>query len=90
MDIDATSPVFHAFFEIESLDIIPQAYDTGRPRFRGLYEDNDPKKRLMIVAAYNTDISEFWEWSDTGYAPIEANNEAYKLGVNLFMYGILH
>ena len=55
-----------------------------------MYEDNDPKKRLMIVAAYNTDMSEFWEWSDTGYAPIEANNEAYKLGVNLFMYGITH
>jgi hypothetical protein len=90
VDLDATHPIFHSFFEIDSLDIIPQAYDQGRPIFRGLFEDNDPHKRLMIVAAFNTDISEFWEWSDTGYAPIEANNEAYKLGVNLFIYGMTH
>ena len=90
VDLDAQSPVFHAFFEIESLDIIPQAYDNGRPRFRGMYEDNDPRKRLMIVAAYNTDISEFWEWSDTGLKPIDESNEAYKLGVNYIIYGMTH
>ena len=90
VELDATSPVFHSFYEIDSLDVVPQAYDVGRPRFRGMYEDNDPTKRLMIVAAGNTDLSEFWEWSDTGYAPIEANNEAYKVGINLFMYGITH
>ena len=90
VDLDATHPIFHSFFEIDSLDIIPQAYDQGRPIFRGVFEDNDPNKRLMIIAACNTDISEFWEWSDTGYAPIDVTNEAYKLGVNLFMYGMTH
>ena len=34
--------------------------------FRALFEDNDPNKRLMVVANYNTDMSEFWECSDTG------------------------
>jgi hypothetical protein len=58
--------------------------------FRGMYEDNDPKKRMFVVAAYNTDMSEFWEWSDRGYAPIDVTNEAYKIGINLFMYGITH
>ena len=62
----------------------------GRPMFVGLYEDNDPRKRLMIVCAYNQDMSEFWERSDEGYAPVAVNNEAYKIGVNLFMYGITH
>ena len=32
---------------------------------------------------YNTDISEFWEWSDTGLKPIDESNEAYKLGRQL-------
>jgi hypothetical protein len=90
VDLDQNHPIFHSFFEINSLDIIPQAYDQGRPIFRALFEDNDPTKRVMVIAAYNTDISEFWEWSDTGYAPIDVTNEAYKLGVNLFMYGITH
>lgn len=90
VDLDSTHPIFHSFFEINDLDIIPQAYDAGRPVFRALFVDNDPNKRMLIVAAYNTDMSEFWEWSDTGYAPLEMNNEAYKLGINLFMYGIMH
>ena len=90
VDLDASHPIFHSFFEINSLDIVPQAYDQGRPIFRGLFQDNDPNKRLMAVTSFQSDMSEFWEWSDTGYAPIEANNEAYKLGINLFMYGITH
>ena len=90
IDIDANHAIFHSFFEINSLDIIPQAYDVGRPIFRGLFVDNDPNKRMMAIAGFNSDMSEFWEWSDTGYAPVAANNEAYKLGINLFMYGITH
>lgn len=90
VDLDATHPIFHSFFEINSLDIIPQAYDAGRPIFRALFEDNDPNKRVMIIAAYNTDMSEFWEWADQGYAPLPVTNEAYKIGINLFMYGITH
>jgi uncharacterized protein DUF4159 len=90
VDLDASHPIFHSFFEINSLDIIPQAYDAGRPIFRGMYEDNDPSKRMFVIAAYNTDMSEFWEWSDRGYAPIDVTNEAYKIGINLFMYGITH
>ncbi len=90
VDLDIKSPIFHSFFEITSLDVVPQAYDAGRPMFRGWYQDNDPNKRLMVVAAYNTDMSEFWEWSDTGYAAIDVTNEAYKIGINLFMYGLTH
>ena len=35
-------PIFHAFFEINDLDIVPQAYNAGKPYFFGVYEDNDP------------------------------------------------
>ena len=90
VDLDATHPIFHAFFEIDSFDIVPQYYDTGRPIFRGIFEDNDPKKRLMVMVNFNTDISEYWEFSDTGFKPIDESNEAYKLGVNYIMYGMTH
>ena len=67
---------------IDSLDIFPQAYNAGRPIFRGLFEDNDPAKRLQMFVNYNTDISQFWEWSGRGLRPVSQSNEAYKLGVN--------
>ena len=67
----------------------PQLRD-GKAIFRGLYEDNDPTKRLQMIVNYNTDISQFWEWSGTGLRPIDDTNEAYKLGVNYVIYGLTH
>ena len=90
VDLDASHPIFHSFFEIDRLDIIPQAYVAGRPVFRGLFEDNDPAKRLQMMVNYNTDVSQFWEWSGTGLRPIDDTNEAYKLGVNYIIYGLTH
>ncbi len=89
-EMDASHPIYHSFFEIPSLDIVPQAYNAGKPVFRGVYQDNDPKKRLMMIINYNTDISQFWEWSGRGFRPIDETNEAYKLGVNYVMYGMSH
>ena len=78
VDMQATHPIFHSFFEIDSLDIIPQAYDRGRPEIYGLFEDNDPKKRLMAIVNHSTDISDFWEFSATGFRPIGESNEALQ------------
>ena len=88
-DLELANPIFHAFFEIKTLDV-PQYYDPPPAIFRAIYEDNDPTKRIMMMINYNTDISEFWEWSDTGLRPIDESNEAYKLGVNYIIYGMTH
>ena len=90
VDLDVSHPIFHQFFDIVSLDIFPQAYNAGQPVFRGLFQDNDPAKPLRMFVAYNTDISQFWEWSHRGLRPVDDTNEAYKLGVNSVMYGLLH
>jgi hypothetical protein len=90
-DMDGDHPIFHSFFELgEKLEDVPQAYNAGRPVFRGVYEDNDPKKRLVMIVNYNTDVSQFWEWSGRGLRPVDDTNEAYKLGVNYLMYGMTH
>jgi hypothetical protein len=90
VDLDASHPIFHSFFEIASLANFPQAYNAGPAVFRGLYENNDPSRRLQVIVNYNTDISQFWEWSGRGLRPIDDTNEAYKLGVNYIMYGLTH
>ena len=88
---DAKHPIFHSFFEIDSLSIVPMAYNLGdRPRFLALFEDNDPNKRMLAFANYQNDISEFWEFSGTGRYLVSDNNEAYKVGINQFVYGITH
>jgi len=89
-DMSPHDPIFHSFFEINRLDVIPQAYNSGQPVFRGVYEDNDRAKRLQIIINYNTDVSQFWEWSGRGLRPVDDTNEAYKLGVNYIMYGMTH
>jgi len=90
VDMDTSHPIFHSFFEIESLTTFPQAYNAGQPIFRGLYKDNDPNKRLQMIVNYNTDISQYWEWSGRGLRPFDETNEAYKLGVNYIIYGMTH
>jgi len=89
VELDLSSPIFHSFFEIESLDFV-QYYDRGQALFYGVFEDNDPKKRLLIIANYNNDIGEYWEFSDTGWTPIDLSNEAYKFGVNYVVYAMTH
>jgi len=82
-------PVFHSFFDINTLTF-PNAYDQGVPELYGLFEDNDPTKRLMVIVNYQTDISQYWEFSDTGMVPVNQANEIYKLGVNYILYAITH
>ena len=89
-EMDPSDPIFHSFFDIVSLDDFPQAYTYGKAVFRGVYEDNDPKKRLLMIINYNTDVSQYWEWSGRGLRPFDDTNEAYKLGVNYLIYGLTH
>jgi hypothetical protein len=92
VEMDLSDRIFHSFFEIPPslLTDFPQAYNYGKPVFRGIYEDNDPRKRLMVIVNYNTDVSQFWEWSGRGLRPFDDTNEAYKLGVNYLIYGMTH
>ena len=85
--LDLTQPIFHSFFEIKSLDV--DSY-YGRASWLGVFEDNDPHKRLMAVANSNHDLGEYWEFSDTGYFPVDLSNDAYKFGVNYIVYGMTH
>jgi hypothetical protein len=85
--LDVSHPIFHSFFEIHTLDV--EGY-YGPTEWTGIFEDNDPSKRLLAVANYNHDLGELWEFSDTGYVPVDLSNEAYKFGVNYVIYAMTH
>ena len=93
IQLDGKSAVFHSFFEIDHPEElkIPSIYDQSLiPSYWGLFEDNDPKKRMLVIANVNNDISEYWEFSGTGFFPVALDNEAYKFGVNYVTYGLTH
>lgn len=91
MPLENTNPVFHSFFEIKDPHAFISCYDpAGGAEFWGMFENNDPSKRLMFVANFNNDIAQYWEWSDTGFTPIALSNDAYKFGVNYVMYSLTH
>ena len=90
IELKPEHPIFHSFFEINDPSSIHNYYDPPPPIFRAYFEGNDDRKRMLVMVNYNTDISEYWEWSDTGYKPIDDNNEAFKIGVNEFIHGITH
>ena len=91
---NGSQQVWHSFFEIrDPMSLAPHPTYAGwnlHPSYWGIFQDNDPSKRLIAIANVDGDISEYWEWSDTGFAPVDLDNEAYKYGINYFMYGITH
>ena len=90
---DGTQAIWHSFFEIPNPKALAPApnYDQSMVlTYWGLFEDNDPSKRLIAIANVNGDIGEYWEFSDTGFAPVDLNNEAYKYGINYVIYGLTH
>jgi hypothetical protein len=87
-------PIFNAFFEIEDLSFGGGQYlgyqGGGSPRYFGLFEDNDPNGRMMMIVNFDNDIGEYWEFADSPYVAIALTNEAFKLGVNYVVYSTLH
>jgi hypothetical protein len=67
---------------------VPHPLVRVTPRFYGYFEENDPGKRMIAMVNHNSDLAEYWEWSGTGFAPVDLENEAYKLGVNYLIFGL--
>ncbi len=87
--LDVSHRVFDSFFRMKTIDFPHPMYGI-MPTYYGIFEDNDPSKRLMVIANHNHDVAEYWEFSGTGRMPIDLSNEAYKLGVNYMIYGLTH
>ncbi len=89
--LDVTHPIFNTFFAIDSLRV-PYPGPLGQMglmgEFYGIFQDNDPSKRLTVVINYNMDIGDYMEWSATGLYSVDPTNEAYKFMINYIVYGL--
>jgi hypothetical protein len=89
IEVGPEHPIFSSFFELEDI-YVPHPLVSVTPRYFALFEGNDPSRRMMALVNYNSDLAEYWEWSDTGFLPMDMSNEAYKLGVNYIFYALTH
>ncbi|HLG57755.1 MAG TPA: DUF4159 domain-containing protein [Vicinamibacterales bacterium] len=87
--IDVSHPIFHAFYDITKLDVPHPSMDV-LPGYYAMFENNDPGGRMMALANHNSDIAEYWEWSAEGLYNPDPTNDAYRLGVNYFVYAMTH
>ena len=85
-----TDRIFNSFFAIQDINGIVHPMSGIRPSYYGIFEQNDPSERLMVIANFDNDVPEYWEWSGQGLFPFDMSNEAYKLGVNYLIYGLTH
>ncbi len=94
VQLNGEEPIFHSFFDIDmkSAVVYPStsAYGTRPPTYWTIYQDNDPKKRMMVLANVDDDIGESWQWSASGFVPVSQANEIYKLGINYVVYALTH
>jgi hypothetical protein len=93
-------PIFHTFFDIESIVQVPArdrgCRDDGRgwedsrdtePAVFGIKDDQD---RLMVVATYNSDLGDAWEYMDYPCYPAKFSGFAYRMGLNIMIYAMTH
>jgi hypothetical protein len=89
IQLDPSHPIFHSFFEIDRLNL-PHPMMNVQPVFHGVFEENDPTRRMMAFVCYNSDVAEYWDWSGQGLFPVDTTNDAYKIGTNFLIYGLTH
>jgi hypothetical protein len=91
--LDKQHQIFKSFFGIDRPDVPHAAYHhlVGlTPEYWGLFEQNDPRRRLLAIANYNTNLAEYWQAGSAGFFPVESSNNAFKLGINYMMYALTH
>ena len=81
-------PIFDSFYRIEEQQFIHPTYPGLVAKFFAFFEDNDPTKRMLAIVNYDYDVSEYWEYSDEGFFPVDLTNTAYKLGINYMIYSM--
>jgi len=84
-------PIFDSFFQIKTLEGMTHPDNANaKAEYYGIYENNDPTRRLMVIVNYNNDIGDYMEWSGDGWYPVNMSNDAYKLATNYIVYAMTH
>lgn len=89
VEIDGEHPVFQSFFRVDDI-YVPHPLVRVTPKYFAMFENDDPRGRMMVLVNYNADLAEYWEYAGRGFFPVDLTNEAYKLGVNYIIHALTH
>jgi hypothetical protein len=95
VEIPNDDQIFHAVYDLNDRFVIPGAEHIGEGsknggtvgHWFGIYDD---KGRVMVVANFNQDTGDAWEWADSPRYPIKYSDLAIRLGVNYVTYAMTH
>jgi hypothetical protein len=82
-----SDPIFHTFYDIQSLEIFQPYVPGATPVFLGLLNKDGV---IALVAAFNNDLANFWDWIDLARYPLEPSSEAFRMGINFVLYAMTH
>ena len=89
--LNISHPIFNAFFHLTTLEGMTHPDNSAaKAEYLGIFEDNDPTKRLQVIINYNNDIGDYMEWSGGGYYAVNMSNDAYKFATNYVIYALTH
>ena len=96
-DLPLTHPIFHSYFDLDQVVQVPGVaalihgvtYEKGgvTPHYMGVEDKNG---RLMIFLTRNCDLGDAWEWINESRYPAQYGLVAYKIGINVVIYGMSH
>jgi uncharacterized protein DUF4159 len=79
--------IFNVFYRIDALNVISPYVVEGEPTFYGLKNKDG---RIGVIACYNNDLENFWDYIDRGEYPLKPSIEAFRLGINFVIYSMSH
>jgi hypothetical protein len=80
-------PIFRAFFDLENLDAMAPYVPGGDSVYLALFNESGD---ISVIACYNNDLANFWDWIDQARYPLQPSTEAFRMGVNFVVYAMTH
>lgn len=98
VELPPDDPLLRTFYAIDEVLQVPNVWQGRRggptwewdgyvPHLRAIA---DERGRMLVLINWNSDLGDAWEWAEDPYYPLPFSNYAYRLGVNLVLYGMTH
>ena len=84
VELPASHPIYHAFYDFPRGLPKIHAHDGKSAQGFGILHDG----RLLVYYTFETDLGNGWEDAERYDDPPEARENAFRMGVNLFLYAL--
>jgi hypothetical protein len=89
--ITLTDPHLNRFFKLHPAAIAKELTESGAAQGEmltyAIYERNDPKRRIMVLANYNVTLHAAFRYESQG-SQMAYGHDAFKVGINYLLYGL--